>query len=144
MEQVVNRHFVLGVVVHRALEEETQEALDTEASCASGEVAEEHEVEAERSGEDGVAAEEVNLNLHWIAHPAKDIDIVPALFVVVAGWVVVDAHFVIVAAVEVGLSFGNEDRLESGEFAHLFGVEVGRLIEYETVAVAEDVCREPT
>lgn len=52
LEEVVNGHFVLGVVVHRALEEEAQEALDAVTAGASGEVAQQNEVEAQRSGED--------------------------------------------------------------------------------------------
>ena len=99
LEEVVNRHFVLGVVVHRALKEEAEEALSTVASGTSCEVAEEHEVEAERRCEDRVAAEEVNLYLHRVAHPAEDVDVVPAFFVVVARGIVVDADFVEVVSV---------------------------------------------
>ena len=47
LEEVVDRHFVLGVVVHRALEEEAEEALYAIAAGASGKVAEEHEVKTE-------------------------------------------------------------------------------------------------
>ena len=52
LEEVVYGHFTLGVVVHRALEEEREEALCAVASGAGSEVAQEHEVEAEGSGED--------------------------------------------------------------------------------------------
>ena len=48
LEQVVNRHFVLSVVVHRALEEEAQEALSTPTAGASSEVAKQYEVETDR------------------------------------------------------------------------------------------------
>ena len=109
LEEVVNRHFVLGVVVHRALKEEAEEALSTVASGTSCEVAEEHEVEAERRCEDRVAAEEVNLYLHRVAHPSEDVDVVPAFFVVVTRRVVVDTYFVVVVVVEVGLFLGHED-----------------------------------
>ena len=112
---MVNRHFALGVVVHRALEEEAQEALDAVTAGASSEVAEQHEVEAQGSSEDRVAAQEVDLDLHGVSHPAEDIDVVPTFLVVVARGVVVDAHLVEVVGVEVGLLFGNEDRLEGGE-----------------------------
>ena len=84
LEEVVYGYFVFGVVVHRALEEEAQEALDAVAAGAGCEVAQEHEVEAQRCGKDRVAAEEVDLDLHGIAHPAEDVDVVPALFVIVA------------------------------------------------------------
>lgn len=52
LEEVVDRYLVLGVVVHRALEEEAQEALDAVTAVAGSEVAEQHEVEAEGSCED--------------------------------------------------------------------------------------------
>ena len=99
LEQVVNRHFVLSVVVHWALEEEAQEALDAIASCASSQVAEEYEVKAKRSSEDRVAAEEVGLDLHWRAHPTEDVDVVPTFLVVVARWIVVDTYFVVVVLI---------------------------------------------
>ncbi len=110
LEEVVHRHFVLSVVVHRALEEEAEEALYAEAACTLGEVAQKHEVKAERSCKDRVAAEEVDLYLHGIAHPAENVDVVPALLVVVARGIVVDAHlviilgvFIIAVAIEAGL-----------------------------------------
>ena len=116
LEQVVNRYFVLSIVVHRALEEEAQEALSTPTAGASSEVAKQYEVETQRSGEDRVAAQEVDLDLHWVAHPTEDVDVVPSFLVVVAWWVVVDAHlvvvlsvFVVAVAIEVGLNFRNQD-----------------------------------
>ncbi len=56
LEQVVNGDFVLGVVVHRALEEEAQEALSAIAACAVSEVHEQTQVEAQGSCQDRVAA----------------------------------------------------------------------------------------
>ena len=112
LEEVVDGHLALGEVVHGALEEEAEEALDAVTACTCCEVAQEHEVKAEGCCEDRVAAEEVDLDLHGIAHPSEDVDIVPSFFVVVAGGIVVDAHFVVVVGVEIGLSFRNEDRLE--------------------------------
>ncbi len=91
--------------MHRALEEEAEEALDAVTSGTRGEVAEKREVEQQRSGEDRVAAEEVDLDLHGVAHPAEDVDVVPAFFVVVAWRVIVDAHLVIDIAIEIGLIF---------------------------------------
>ena len=116
LEEVVYGYFVLGVIVHRALEEEAQEALDAVAAVACCEVAQKYEVEAKGCGEDRVAAEEVDFNLHGIAHPAENVDVVPSLLVVIAGGIVVDTYFVIVlcifvvaVCVEVGLLFGHKD-----------------------------------
>ena len=52
LEEVVYGHFVYSVVVHRALEEEAQEALYAVAAVAGGKVAQEHQVKAEGSGKD--------------------------------------------------------------------------------------------
>ena len=52
LEEVVDGHFAFGVVVHRALEEEAQEALYAVTACTCGKVAEKHEVKAKRSGKD--------------------------------------------------------------------------------------------
>ena len=82
--EVVYRLLALSVVVHRSLEEEAQEALYAVASGTSSEVAQQCEVEQQRSSEDRVAAEEVNLDLHRVAHPSEDVDVVPSLLVVVA------------------------------------------------------------
>ncbi len=60
-------------------------------------------VERERRGKDGVAAEEVDLELHRVAEPTEDVDVVPTLFVVAARWVVVDADLVVEVLVEVGV-----------------------------------------
>ncbi len=139
LEEVVYRHFVYSVVVHRALEEEAQEALCAVATVACCEVDKEAEVEAEGCCEDRVAAEEVNLNLHRISHPAEDIDVVPAFLVVVARGIVVDTYLVVVVGVEVGLVFRHENRLEGRELADLFCAEVGGFVKHETVAVSEDV-----
>ena len=67
------------------------------------EVHEQREVEDDRRREDRVAAEEVDLDLHRVAEPPEDVDVVPALLVVAARRVVVDAHHVDDVAVEVGV-----------------------------------------
>ena len=64
LEEVVDRFLALGVVVHRGLEEEGEETLDAAAAGTGSEVAEQAEVEQKRCGKDGVAAEEVDLDLH--------------------------------------------------------------------------------
>ena len=136
---MVDRHLALRVVVHRALEEEAQEALRAIAALAGSEVGEQHKVEQQRSGQNRVAAKEVNLDLHGVAHPAKDVDVVPTLFVIVAGRIIVDAHLVVIVAVKVGLLVGLEYALERRKLRHLLGVEVGRLVEHKAVAVAKNV-----
>ena len=67
VEEVVDSLLTFRVVVHRALEEETQEALDAVTAGAGSEVTEQCEVEEQRCSQDRVAAEEVDLDLHGIA-----------------------------------------------------------------------------
>ena len=68
---MVDRHFVLCIIVHRALEEEAQEALDAITACAGSQVAQQYQVQAKRSSQDGIAAKEVDLDLHRITHPTE-------------------------------------------------------------------------
>ena len=52
LEEMVDGHFVLCIVVHRALEEEAEEALSAVATCTRSEVAEQNEVKTERGCKD--------------------------------------------------------------------------------------------
>ena len=134
--EVVDRLLSYPIIVHRTLHEETQEALDTVTACTGGEIDEQTEVETQGSCQDGVATEEVDLDLHGIAHPTEDVDIVPALFVVLSRRIVVDAHLVVVIAVQLGLRLGIQDGLQGGELRDFLRVEVLRFVEHESVAVA--------
>ena len=106
---------------------------------ALGKIQEEDEVERDGRGKDGVAAEEVDLDLHRIAEPAEDVDVVPALFVVAARRVVVDANLVVDVLVEVGIEVGLEDVFERAELGFFLGLEGLGIVEDFAVAVAEDV-----
>ena len=101
----LDEEVVLGVEArrnHRRLVVEAQPLLDAAQAGALGEIAEQHQVEGQRRGEDRVAAEEVDLQLHRVAEPAEDVDVVPTLLVVAARRVVVDAHLVVHVAVQLG------------------------------------------
>src|SRR6266851_1160473 len=139
-EEVVLRVDAGGAV--GSLEVEAEPLLNAEAAQAWGtgrEVHEEDEVEGERRGEDGVAAEEVYLELHRVAEPAEDVDVVPSLFVVAAGWVVVDADLVVDVLVEVGVQLGLEDVVKHAELGFFLGLEGLGVVEDLAVAIAEDV-----
>ena len=125
--------------VLRALEVEREPLLDAAHPGPVGEVEEEREVEDERRGEDRIAAEEVDLQLHRVAHPAEEVDAVPALLVVATGRVVVDPHLVVSIAIEFGVEIGLEDMFEDAELRLLLGLEALRVVEDLAVAVAEDV-----
>src|SRR5258708_16243241 len=47
------------------------------------------------------SAQEIHLDLHRVAHPPEDVDVVPTLLVVPPGRVVVDADHVVDLAVQV-------------------------------------------
>ena len=52
LEKVVYRHLIFRIVVHRALEEEAEESLDTISSGPLSHIAEQHEVKTERCCKD--------------------------------------------------------------------------------------------
>ena len=58
-------------------------------------VSEGGQIEDDRRRQDRVATQEVDLDLHRVAEPAEDVDVVPAFLVVAARWVVVDADDVV-------------------------------------------------
>src|ERR671919_1892253 len=74
---------------HRALEIEAQPLLDAAPFEPASQVEEERDVQHQRRREDGIPAEEVDLDLHRVAEPAGDVDVVPTLLRIAARWVVV-------------------------------------------------------
>ncbi len=134
----VHRGSVLGT-----LEVEGQPFLDALHAGSLGEVKKKSEVKNKGRGKNRIAAEEVDLYLHWVAEPAKDVDVIPSLFVVAAGWVVVDPHLVIGVSIEFGIELGLENVLKDAELRLLLGLEALRVVEHLAVAVAEDVRRVP-
>src|SRR5207237_10477984 len=90
--------------VHRALEVERQPFLDAVHVRALREIEEQRNVEDDRRREDAVAAQEVDLQLHRVAEPADEIDVVPSLLVVAARRLVVYPHDVAQVLVQAGIS----------------------------------------
>src|SRR5438309_2868731 len=83
----LNEQIVFGIQtarVNRALEVERQPFLDAVHAGASGEIQEQREIQDDWRREDTVAAEKVDLELHPVAEPAHEIDVVPAFLVVAA------------------------------------------------------------
>src|ERR1041384_4435807 len=96
----------------RSIEVEREPFLHAFHARAVREIKEQSEVEHDWRGEDRIAAKEVDLDLHRVAEPAEDIDVVPTFFVVTARWVVVDAHYVREVFVQVWIDFGLENIFE--------------------------------
>src|SRR6266436_1882118 len=104
----LDENVVLGINLgrmHRRLEVERQPFLDSAHACAMRQIEKQHEVEHQWRSQDRVAAEEVYFDLHRIAEPSEDIDIVPSLLGIAARWIVIDPHFVEEVAVKLRIHF---------------------------------------
>src|SRR5437879_7560394 len=75
-----------------AFEVEGEPLLDAGEPRALGEVEEQGEVEHDRRRQDRIAAQEVDLDLHRIAEPPEDVDVVPPLLVVSPRRIVIDPY----------------------------------------------------
>src|ERR687893_2180610 len=142
----LDKEVVLGVELgqhHRAIEVEREPLLDAPHPRAPREVQKERQVEDQGGREDGVAAQEVYLDLHRVAEPAEDVYVVPALLGVAAGRVVVDLDQVRDVAVELGVELGLQDTAEHRELADLLALEAFRVVEYLPVPISQDVGRVP-
>src|SRR4029077_510729 len=62
---------------HGSLEIEREPFLDATHAAALRQVHEQNQIQDERRGQDGVAAQEIDLNLHRIAQPSEDVDVIP-------------------------------------------------------------------
>ncbi len=127
----------------RALEEEGEPFLNAVETATLSKIHAQSDIESDRSGEDGVTAEEVDLDLHGVSEPAEDINIIPAFFGITARRIVFDANFMAVMAVKFREGFSIEDVFDDGEFGDFFCFEGAWIIEDFAVAVSEDVCGEP-
>src|SRR5208283_533483 len=97
------------------------------------------QVQRQRSRQNRVAAQEVHLQLHRIAEPAEDIDVVPTLFAITAWRVIVNAYLVIQALVQIGVQLRLQDRLQQPQLRLLLGLERRGIVQHLAVPVAQDV-----
>src|SRR6185437_8737922 len=93
--------------------------------------------------QDTIPAKEIDLDLHGITKPAKDVDVIPGFLVITMRRIIIDPDLMIKIAIQFGAEIGAEDVLEHTQFRHLFGTEIIRFIEYIAVTVTEDIRREP-
>src|SRR5258706_1449809 len=111
----LNKHIVLWIEAWRGLggfEVKRQPLLDTFHAGALGQVKKQRQVQNDRSRENRVTTEKIDLDLHGITQPAENIDIVPALFVVATRRIIVNANHVRKIFVEVGIDVGLKNILE--------------------------------
>ena len=123
----------------RRLEVEGEPFLNTFHSGALREIQKQGEIQNDRRRQNRIAAKEVDLDLHRIAEPAKNIDIVPAFFVVSAGRVIVDANYVRKVLVEFRIDFRLKNIFEYRQLGFFFRLERFRIVEHFAIAVAENV-----
>src|SRR6266540_3686242 len=144
--QVLDEEVVLGLQIrprHRRLEVEGEPLLNPGQARAPREIQKERQIEGHRRRENRVAAEEVDLDLHGLAEPAEDVDIVPPLLRVSPRRVVLDADLVEILAVELAVDLGLENRVQDRDLGDLLRTEGTRVVQDLAVAVAQDVRREP-
>src|SRR2546428_612305 len=138
---LLNEQVVLGVQPRRglrALKVEGQPFLNAREPGASGQVEEQRQIEHDRRGEDPVPAQEVDFDLHRIAEPSEDVDVVPAFFVVAPRRVVIDPHLVVDLAIQLGIKIRLEDVLEQTELRFFLGLERLGGVQHFAVSVAQD------
>src|SRR5207253_9743703 len=111
----LNKEVVLRIDfrgAHGTLEIKRQPLLNAFAGqfrTALGEIEKQHQVENEWGGAYGIAAEKINLDLHGIAQPPEDVQVVPAFLVIATRRVVIDSHFVAEIAVMLRVQFRLQD-----------------------------------
>ncbi len=111
----LNKNIMFRIKVRRGLrrlEIERQPFLHTLHTCSMGQVHKQRKVEHQRRRKDRITAQEIDLDLHLITEPAKDVDVVPALLVVAPRGIVVDPDNMRKIAVKIGVNFGLEDVFE--------------------------------
>src|SRR6266508_2304078 len=144
--QVLDEEIVLGLQIrprHRRLEVEGEPLLDAGETRAPREVQKERQIEGHRRRENRVTTEEVDLDLHGLAEPAEDVDVVPPLLRVSPRRVVLDPDLVEILAVELVVDLGLENRVQDRDLGDLLRTEGTRVVQDLAVAVAQDVRREP-
>src|SRR6266852_5233776 len=94
----LNEQIMFGIQIgrgHRRFEIETQPLLNPSHARALRQIQEQNKIKNNRCRKNRVPAQEVHFDLHRVAEPAKNVDVVPALFVVSAQRIIVDADFVV-------------------------------------------------
>src|SRR5207245_7014397 len=105
---------------------------------------EQDEVEYDWCGEDRIAAQKIHLDLHGIAQPSEDVYVVPPFFVVAARRVIVDTYLVSEIPVELRIKIRLKNVLQHRKFRLFLGLERCWIFQNLSVAVAENVGREPS
>src|SRR5207253_3408110 len=132
---------------HRRLEVEAEPFLyadPPQVGAALRQIQEQHQIKHDRRRQDRVAAQKIYLDLHWIAEPAEDVNVVPALLVITAWRVIVNVDLVADLAVQVGVHLRLQDLLQHSERGTLLGLDRHGIVEDFADALAQEVGRAPS
>src|ERR1035441_7333675 len=129
--------------MHGPLEVERQPFLNAAHAGALRQIHEQDEVQHQGRGQDGIAAEEIYFDLHGVAEPAEDVDVVPAFLGIAARRVVLDTDLVVELLVQVGIESALQDVLQGGTLGDFLGTEGPGFVEHFAVAIAQDIGGEP-
>src|SRR4051812_19976056 len=143
----LNKQVVFGIKargMHRALEVETQPFLNALHPATLCQVEKQHQVQHQRSGENAVAAEKVDLDLHRIAQPSEDVDVVPTFFIVASWRVVMNPDLVVEIPIEIGVKLRLKDLVKDGKLAFFLSLERFRVIENFSVPISQDIGGKPS
>src|SRR6266849_8732023 len=122
----LNEQIMLGIQVrrgHRRLEIETQPLLNPAHPRALRQIQEQNQIEHDGRRQNRVAAQEIHLDLHGIAEPSEDVDVVPAFFVVPARRIIIDAHFVVHLAVQHRVELWLQNVFQGAQLRFFLGLE---------------------
>src|SRR5262245_14850586 len=89
---LLDEQIVLGIEAGSGLgtlEVEREPLLNPAQSGALSQIEEQRQVQDERRRQNRVATEEIDLDLHRVAQPPEDVDVVPAFLIVASGRIVV-------------------------------------------------------
>src|SRR5215472_6553276 len=129
---------------HGRLEVERQPLLDAPHSGALRQIQEQHQVQYNRRRQDRIAAQEIDLDLHRIAEPTENVDVVPAFLGVAARRIVVNPDGVVKILVQLGIKAGLENLIEHAQLSLFLGFERAGVLQNLPVTVSEDVRGKPS
>src|SRR5215472_19082166 len=146
----LNEEIVLRVECrrhHGALEVKRKPFLDAEARqfrSALRKIEKQYQVKHDGRSKNGIPTEEINLDLHRIAEPAENVEVIPTLFVVATRRIVIDAHLVIEVLVQLRIKLRLQDVLERRKLTFFLGAEGAGVVQHFAVTIAENIRRKPT
>src|SRR5256885_17165521 len=102
-------------------------------------VEEQDQIENDRRRQNRVTAEKIDLDLHGIAEPAEDIDIVPTFFVITAWRIIINADLVENIAVQLGVKPRLQNVFQHAKFRFFLGLKRARTVTHLAIAIAKNV-----